>query len=241
MLSGHLKQYRVPAMLMAGTPLVLAMDARWPSLVVQALLGAVCTRVLVVLSRGLSLHQRQAVWVCVGVATLIELFGSVFWGVYRYRLHNVPLFVPPGHGLVYLCGLRLAVTPLFARRPRVTVRFTLAVAGAWAAFGLLISPWLLGRTDVLGAFFAIYFAYFVLRTRRAAFFAAIFFLTSWLELWGTGLGDWAWVAHAPGIGVGSGNPPSVIAGAYCVLDAIVIVLCKRYAQKADAVAPAAAA
>ena len=30
------------------------------------------------------------------------------WGLYGYRLDNLPAFVPPGHGLVYLGGLSLA-------------------------------------------------------------------------------------------------------------------------------------
>ena len=34
--------------------------------------------------------------------------GSLIWGVYHYRLHNLPMFVPPAHGLVYLAGLSLA-------------------------------------------------------------------------------------------------------------------------------------
>jgi hypothetical protein len=36
--------------------------------------------------------------------------GSLVWGVYTYRLHNLPLFIPPAHGLVYLSGLALAQT-----------------------------------------------------------------------------------------------------------------------------------
>ena len=41
-------------------------------------------------------------------ATIGEVTGSLIWGVYHYRLHNLPLFVPPAHGLVYLAGLSLA-------------------------------------------------------------------------------------------------------------------------------------
>ena len=41
-------------------------------------------------------------------ATVGELTGSIIWGVYRYRLHNLPLFVPPAHGLVFLTGLSIA-------------------------------------------------------------------------------------------------------------------------------------
>ena len=40
-------------------------------------------------------------------ATVGEVTGSLVWGVYRYRLHNLPLFIPPAHGIVYLSGLAL--------------------------------------------------------------------------------------------------------------------------------------
>ena len=42
------------------------------------------------------------------VATCAEVVGSIIWGVYTYRLENLPSFVPPCHGLVYLAGVSLA-------------------------------------------------------------------------------------------------------------------------------------
>src|SRR5260370_41746109 len=74
-------------------------------------------------------EQRMQVWICVGVATGLEIFGSLIWGVYRYRLHNVPLFVPPGHGLVYLFGLLAARTPVVTRYVRRVGEVIFAGAG----------------------------------------------------------------------------------------------------------------
>ena len=34
----------------------------------------------------------------VGIATLGEIVGSLVWGLYGYRLENLPAFVPPGTG-----------------------------------------------------------------------------------------------------------------------------------------------
>ena len=51
--------------------------------------------------------RAQAVGVVL-FATVGEVTGSLVWGVYRYRLHNLPLFIPPAHGIVYLSGLALA-------------------------------------------------------------------------------------------------------------------------------------
>ena len=52
-------------------------------------------------------------------ATVAEVIGSLIWGVYRYRLHNLPLFIPPAHGLVYLSGVALAA--VIPARPLVAV------------------------------------------------------------------------------------------------------------------------
>src|SRR6516165_1457815 len=54
-----------------------------------------------------ALARAQALGV-VAFATIGEVAGSIVWGVYHYRLHDLPLFVPPGHGLVYLTGLAVA-------------------------------------------------------------------------------------------------------------------------------------
>ena len=53
------------------------------------------------------LARAQALGVVV-FATVGEVTGSLVWGVYRYRLHNLPLFIPPAHGIVFLTGLALA-------------------------------------------------------------------------------------------------------------------------------------
>ena len=63
------------------------------------------------------------------------------------------------------------------------------------------------------------FAWFVLRSPRWALFAAIFIATGELEIFGTFFRDW-WMPIAPwSFFCPSGNPPSVIAGGYCVIDA----------------------
>src|SRR5207245_7435902 len=73
----------------------------------QLMLGGLTWVVLIVALRPLpALARAQALGV-VAFATIGEVTGSLVWGVYRYRLHNLPLFIPPAHGLVYLSGLAL--------------------------------------------------------------------------------------------------------------------------------------
>jgi hypothetical protein len=59
-------------------------------------------------------RENLLMLVVVATATVFEVIGSIIWGVYRYRLGNLPLFVPPGHGLVYLTGLRLSQSQIAA-------------------------------------------------------------------------------------------------------------------------------
>ncbi len=168
------------------------------------------------------------IWLCVGVATGFEIFGSLIWGLYRYRLHNLPLFVPPGHGLVYLFGLLAMTTPVVKEHGKRVAHVVLALAAAWAVAGITVLPVLTGRFDLQGALCLPVFAWFVLRSPRWALFAAIFIATGELEIFGTSLGNWYWLPVAPWTHIPSGNPPSVIAGGYCVIDASVLLVMRAY-------------
>jgi hypothetical protein len=205
-------------------PFILFVDAHLTTIYQQYGLGLLTFAVLYLSTRLSPPSERRQVWLCVVVATGFEIFGSLVWGLYRYQFHNLPLYVPPGHGLVYLFGLTAARTPLFLRHGRAVTRITLALAAGWAISGLTWLPLLTGRVDVLGALCLPIFAWFILRSPRAGVFAAIFFCTSLLEIFGTGFGNWRWAATAPYLLFPSGNPPSVIAGGYCVIDGTVLLL-----------------
>ena len=111
----------------------------------QLALGAL-TAVLL----GLLLHlqepalRAQTVGV-VAVATVGEVVGSLLWGVYEYRLGNLPAFVPPGHGLVYLAGASLGA--LAGRHVKLLVATALAGSAGWGLAGLLLLP----QADAAGA------------------------------------------------------------------------------------------
>ena len=51
--------------------------------------------------------ERSQVAAVVVVATCGELVFSLGLGFYSYRWHNLPLYVPPGHGLVFAAAIRL--------------------------------------------------------------------------------------------------------------------------------------
>jgi hypothetical protein len=221
----RLRPYWLHAYLLGYIAAGLAADSRVTELWQQYGLGLLTFVVLGLCSRLVPPGERRQVFLCVGVATCFEVFCSLVWGLYRYRFENVPLYVPPGHGLVYLFGLSAGRTPLMRRFPRQAAAVALALASAWAVAGLTVLPALTGRVDLLGAACLPLFALFLWRSPRYPLFAAIFVATSWLEIIGTSLGTWAWQPLAPGTHfLTSGNPPSVIAGAYCVIDGSVLLL-----------------
>ena len=219
-----LQPYWLQAYLLAYIPVGLLADSRITAVWQQYLLGALTFVVLFLATLKAPKEQRMQAWVCVGVATCFEIFSSLVWGIYTYRLHNVPLFVPPGHGLVYLFGLLAAQTPVVKRYGRRLAYGVLAIAGTWALLGITLLPLISGRIDVQGAMCLPVFAYFLLRSPRWPLFAAIFIIVSELEIFGTSFGNWYWLPAAPWTGIPSGNPPSVIAAGYCIIDGTVLVL-----------------
>ncbi|MEJ7706919.1 MAG: hypothetical protein WKF82_06295 [Nocardioidaceae bacterium] len=85
---------------------VLLIDAdstRW----VQRGLGLVTWAVLAGLLTRESPLVRMQTAVVVVYAAIIEYTFSPLLEVYTYRFDNVPLYVPPGHGLVYLAALAI--------------------------------------------------------------------------------------------------------------------------------------
>ena len=227
-LTARLRPYWLHVYLLTFTPILLFADSRSTALWQQWLLGLLTFVALGLAAMKAPKEQRLQVWMCVGVATGFEVFGSLIWGLYRYRLHNVPLFVPPGHGLVYLFGLMAMTTPVVKQHGKKVAHVILAGASVWALAGLTVLPIVTGRIDLQGAMCLPVFAWFVLRSPRWALFAAIFIATGELEIFGTFFGNWYWLPVAPWTHIPSGNPPSVIAGGYCVIDASVLLVMRAY-------------
>jgi hypothetical protein len=200
----------------------LAVDT-WSDRRTQLLIGAVTWAALAFCLKHVGPALRAQTLLVVAVATCAEVVGSIVWGVYEYRLGNLPLFVPPAHGLVYLTGLRLSQTALVERRTRAFVACVLAFALGWTAAGLTVLP----REDVAGAIGAATFVVCVLAGRARATYAGVFVAVAALEFYGTALGTWRWAEVVPGLGLPDGNPPSGVASGYVLFDVIAITLAPR--------------
>jgi hypothetical protein len=179
----------------------------------QRLIGAVTWVLLLALGWREQRATQVQVAVLVMLATLLEYSASPLLGLYTYRLHNVPAFVPPGHGLVYLAAVLVGRSLAVTRRPALPL-LVLGAATVWAVGGLLLPT----HPDTLGALLFVSFAAFILRGRTPGVYAAAFVLTAALELYGTRLGTWAWAPHDPTGLLSAANPPSGIPGGYCWLD-----------------------
>jgi uncharacterized protein (DUF2267 family) len=199
----------VAAAVLVWVPLLLALD-RHATLATQTLLGLATWALLVVLGRGQSPEVRAQIAVVVLFATAVEYTFSALLQVYVYRLGNVPSFVPPGHGLVYLAALSLGRSRCFRARERVLVPATVVAGGAYAVWGLLLA----GRRDALGAFWFLCLLGFIRWGRSALLYVGAFVVVTYLELIGTGLGIWRWHELDPTGVVTIGNPPTGVAGGY---------------------------
>jgi hypothetical protein len=216
-----------PAIVLAWIPLVLGLDSI-ASPGQQRLLGAGTWLLLLALLVREDARTRAQVAVVVAFASLVEYAFAGWLGVYVYRLHNVPWFVPPGHGLVYLGALAIGRAAVVRRNAHLLVPVTLAVAAGYAGWGLLLSP----RRDVLGAFWFGCLALFLLKGRQPTVFVGAFFVVTYLELLGTGVGAWTWQARDPILGlVAMGNPPSGAAGGYGFFDAAALWLAPRIVDR----------
>lgn len=189
------------------------------------------------LATALSLQPRPIrvqVLVLVCIATVLEVIGSLIWRAYTYRLEDLPLYVPAGHGLFYLTALRVAALPLLTRHARrVVVAVTLG-ATAWMIAGLIRPP----LPDLLGFVVWAVFLRFVLRGRYPLLYAVSFVMTAALEWYGTGLRVWTWSPVLPVLWLPAGNPPACIGAGYAAMDALTRRVVGQIAARSALSAPA---
>jgi hypothetical protein len=180
----------------------------------QLVLGGATWLLLLAALRPLPPLARAQALAVVAFATVGEVTGSLVWGVYRYRLHNLPLFIPPAHGIVYLSGIALVGVV----RTRWLVGTAAAGAIGWGLAGLTVLP----RLDVAGAVGVPLLVLFLWRSRSRAVYAAVFLVVAALELYGTSIGTWRWAVRLPGLGIADGNPPSGVASGYVWFDVMAL-------------------
>jgi len=203
-----------PALLLAAVA-VLALGL-WADIQVelpgQLAIGAVVWALTLALLAPMPAAERRCYLACIAIATAGELFLSLVWGLYTYRLGNVPMFVPPGHALMLMLGMALT-----RRMPEQVARAILGGAGAYTLLAALFG------LDTLAVPLFLLLAVSVLALpSHMRLFASSFVLTLTLELYGTALGNWRWDREVPWIGLVTTNPPAIAGAFYCTLHALAI-------------------
>jgi hypothetical protein len=186
--------------------------ARYGQVAVSAAAWILCATLLA----RTDMRSRHALLACLVFATAGEVFLSLVWGLYEYRLGNIPLFVPPGHVLLFFLGTQIA-----ARIPD---------RGEWwiAALALpVVALFAWNGRDTLGPLLYALFLGCMLISPSRKLYATMFVLSLAMELYGTWLG------------LTADNPPLAAGAFYCVLDLLVVSVMKRL-ERAPAALPASA-
>jgi hypothetical protein len=195
---------------------------RQTDLLQQSVLGSTVWLFLAIALRLQPREIRMQVLVLIAVATILEVIGSIIWGAYRYRLENLPLYVPAAHGLFYLTALRVTSLPVIQRNGRAVVISVTAFATLYMVRNLTLA-----LPDLLGFVTWAIFMRFILRGTAPVLYAVSFMLTTALELYGTGLGIWTWQPVLPLFIIPAANPPSGIGAGYAAMDALTRRIVKR--------------
>ncbi|CAN5908069.1 hypothetical protein BH11PSE12_BH11PSE12_33970 [soil metagenome] len=158
---------------------------------------------------------RLTLIIAAAFACAAEMFLSLGLGWYAYQFNNIPLFVPPGHVIIFMLGC------LLARRMPDWITIVLPVLAG--IYGLVAA---IGGWGTLDTMFAVifFFAYAYGSSRKTYAFMIILALS--VELWGTWLGNWAWHKDVPGLHLTSTNPP-ILAGCFYALFDMYVMLSAR--------------
>jgi hypothetical protein len=189
----------------------------YTNIVGQTVIGLIVWLTLSSLLSDVDSDTRFMLMACLVIATAGEIVLSLGWGLYTYRLDNIPLFVPPGHVLLLLLGLSLA--------RRMSDGAALTIIGSAGIYSLAVAA---AGIDTFGVLlFGILLTASVVMPRQRRLYASTFVLALALELWGTWLGNWSWAREVPGTSLVTTNPPMAAGAFYCALDALVVVASAR--------------
>jgi len=164
---------------------------------------------------------RVPFYACLVWATAGEIFLSLVWGLYAYRLGNIPFFVPPGHVLLFWLGLVFA--------PRVSNLFVHGVAVAALSYaGYAFFTGFDAISIVLVGLFLLCWS----QPEGRRLYSVMLVVSLILELYGTWVGNWIWQTSVPYFGLTSNNPPLAAGAFYCALDVLVVLTARTFGSAA---------
>lgn len=172
---------------------------------------------------GTSRVREQLVYAFI-IGVIGEYIFSIGLGMYTYRHHNIPHYIPFGHAVVFL-GVyffsRKSKVKEF--RKQIELFFTISIV-AYAFIFLLF------KNDVFG-FVLTGLVFYSLRKypKERLFYLAMYFIVGIIEIVGTSLDCWFWPSKAFDFFefLPSANPPSGICFFYYGLDRGTLSIYKR--------------
>jgi len=196
-----------------------ALDAR-----TQWILAALAWWTLIGAISVLTPAERAQTLLLVALATAAELTFSLVLDWYAYRLDNVPPWIPPAHGIVFVTALLWSQDPLAVRHQAAVRVVVTAAAVTYGALALVLAD------DVGGALGVglLLLWLWAVGAERGRFYAMMWLVVCYLEACGVLIGTWAWAPTVPLIGVSEANPPSGIVGVYGFFDLIALAFVSRY-------------
>ena len=158
---------------------------------------------------------RELMIYAVIIGFLGEHLFSIVLEMYTYRLGNVPLYVPPGHAIVYIAAVYFCKEAVVKANKKLLEKvFTIFVL-------VYSSLFLIFANDIFGFVMSLLVIYLLRnKPRERLFFLTMYLVVAFLEIVGTRYQCWAWPSTAYGVipFLKSANPPSGISLFYFLLD-----------------------
>lgn len=144
-----------------------------------------------------------------------EYLFSLGFEMYTYRLGNVPVYVPPGHAIIYIAGIYFCKESAVKYHYKTVEMILLLFIISYALYFLMF------QKDIFG-FILTVLIILLLRNqpRERLFFYVMYLIVAVLEITGTYYKCWVWPDTAFDMIpiLKSGNPPSGISFFYFGLD-----------------------
>jgi len=178
------------------------------------------TNTLVIIAFGwiymqVSRVTRRLMLIGVVVAYIGEVILALGFGMYTYRLGNVPLYVPLGHAIVYAAIYYVIREPLVRRKQQRVITLLYPAMLIYSTLWLLLADDLCGFISML-----MIIGIFQFFPHTRLFFLPMFFIVVYLELFGTWYQCWQWPEYWFGTvtWMPSANPPSGVGAIYFIFD-----------------------
>jgi hypothetical protein len=214
------KQYRIYAIVIPSIWLVLFIDSAYLAALTgyntQWISNGLTAIAYLVVYQNTSKVIKKLMLYGILIALGGEVVFSLGFGMYHYRLQNVPLYVPLGHTLVYACVAHLTKEPYIKKHQTIVIRILFTLMIGYCLVFLIFANDLLGFLCMLVILWV-----FHRRPETKLFSLWMFFIVAYLELLGTYYQCWYWpklwfdtISWVP-----SANPPSAISVFYFGFDA----------------------